>query len=46
MKSFVICIILILSSFLTWGQDVQEAVVYRINGEEILVIGDAQKYSQ
>ena len=46
MKNFVICIILILSSFLTWGQDVQEAVVYRINGEEILVIGDAQKYSQ
>lgn len=46
MKDFVICIILILSSFLTWGQDVQEAVVYRINGEEILVIGDAQKYSQ
>lgn len=46
MKNFVICIILILSFFLTWGQDVQEAVVYRINGEEILVIGDAQKYSQ
>jgi len=46
MKNFVICIILILSSFLTWGQDVQEAVVYRINGEEILVIGDAQKYNQ
>lgn len=46
MKNFVICIILILSSFLTWGQDVQEAVVYRINGEEILVIGDAQKHSQ
>ncbi|HOZ53576.1 MAG TPA: hypothetical protein PK142_02770 [bacterium] len=46
MKNLFIFVILALFPILIWGQDAQDAVVYKINGQEISVVGEAQKYSQ